>query len=219
MPGRFTEQIPEDIDKGTWSQRLGHRIKLWMMSAEESLGGLQGTPDVPSQIQAGESADTGVSQAPAPSDHTHDVLTAAPSVKVAYDQPPDEGSGSALMRADARLRLDDGVNIGDLLIWDGSDWVSSPAPSGSVNQVRVSVDFGAGYTDKAQTVVTGEAWVTALSCLAAAVLTPAGVDPDDMYLLDFRVVISDLVVGDGFTITVYSPPTATGVYEVMVIGG
>lgn len=81
-----------------------------------------------------------------------------------------------------------------------------------------SVDFGSGWSDKAQSVITGQTWVTASSAIQAQVKTPAGTDPDEMYLLDMRAEISDVVVGVGFTVTVYSEPEATGVYSVMVMG-
>lgn len=129
MPLRFSEQIPEDVDKGTFTQRLGHGLKLWMMSVQEAIGGLQGTPDTPSRIEAGVAAAAMDSQAPAPSNHIHDISTAAPSVKVSYNQAPDEGSTTALMRAGARLLLADGENEGDLLRWIGGVWVSVPPQS------------------------------------------------------------------------------------------
>lgn len=89
---------------------------------------------------------------------------------------------------------------------------------GSGNSVTVACDFGASFTDKAQTVVTGQAWVAANSEIVASVRTPASVDPDEMYLLDIKPVISDLVAGVGFTVTLYSQPEATGSYDVMCIG-
>jgi hypothetical protein len=84
--------------------------------------------------------------------------------------------------------------------------------------VNVSVDFGASFTDKAQTVVTGKSWVTGSSCIIPQVLTPAGVDPDEMYLLGIRAEISDIVAGDGFTVTLYSESEAKGIYSVMCLG-
>lgn len=89
---------------------------------------------------------------------------------------------------------------------------------GSGNSVTVACDFGASFSDKAQTVVTGQAWVAADSEIVASVRTPASVDPDEMYLLDIKPVISDLVAGVGFTVTLYSQPEATGSYDVMCIG-
>jgi hypothetical protein len=49
-------------------------------------------------------------------------------------------------------------------------------------------------------------------------LTPAGVDPDEMYLLGIRAEISDIVAGDGFTVTLYSESEAKGIYSVMCLG-
>lgn len=106
-----------------------------------------------------------------------------------------------------------GVNIktvnGSSLLGVGDLTVSG------ANGARVSVDFGASFTDKAQTVVTGQTWVTVNSNIAASVLTPADTDPDEMYLLNIRPVVSGIVAGTGFTITLYSEPEAKGTYDVM----
>lgn len=92
------------------------------------------------------------------------------------------------------------------------------AAPGSADSAIVSCDFGASFTDKAQTVVTGLAWVTASSSLSATVLTPSGVDADEMYLLGIYPVISGVVPGVGFTVTLYSANEARGAYDVMVTG-
>jgi hypothetical protein len=94
----------------------------------------------------------------------------------------------------------------------------SPPSGGSGNSVTVACDFGASFTDKAQTVVTGQAWVAADSEIVVSLRTPTGVDPDEMYLLDIKPVISDLVVGVGFTATLYSTPQARGSYDLMCVG-
>lgn len=111
-----------------------------------------------------------------------------------------------------------GTNIktvnGTSLLGSGNIAISG----GGGNAVAVTVAFGAGFTDKAQTVVTGQAWVEAGSKIVASVLCPAGSDPDEMYLLNLRPTISDLVAGDGFTVTVYSEPQASGNYTVHCIG-
>lgn len=90
--------------------------------------------------------------------------------------------------------------------------------SGGGASVSATLSFGGSFTDKAQTVVTGQAWVTANSEIVPQVLTPSGVDPDEMRLLDFKPVISDLVVGTGFTVTLFSEPEARGDYSVMCVG-
>jgi len=90
--------------------------------------------------------------------------------------------------------------------------------SGSGNSTTQTVDFGSTFTDKAQVVVTGQSWVTASSEIIAKVKTPISTDPDEMRLFEFDVIISDLIDGVGFTITVYSETEATGSYEIMCIG-
>lgn len=89
---------------------------------------------------------------------------------------------------------------------------------GSGNAVAVVVDFGAGFNDRAQTVVTGQAWVLADSKITTQVLCPSVTDPDELYLLNFIPVISNLVIGTGFTLTLYSQPQARGTYTVNCIG-
>ena len=86
------------------------------------------------------------------------------------------------------------------------------------NSVTVTCNFGGSFSAESYSVVTGQTWVTAGSEISATVLTPSGVDPDEMYLLDIKPVISDLVPGVGFTVTLYSQPEATGSYDVMCIG-
>ena len=89
---------------------------------------------------------------------------------------------------------------------------------GGGNSTTQTVNFGATFNDKAQIVVTGQTWVTATSEIVAHVKTPSTVDPDEMRLLEFTTVISDLIIGVGFTLTVYSEPEALGTYEIMCIG-
>lgn len=109
-----------------------------------------------------------------------------------------------------------GTPDGTKFLRDDNSW--QPVAGGGGNSVTVTCNFGASFTDKAQTVVTGQAWVTANSEISAQVLTPSGVDPDEIRLLDLRPVVSDLVAGVGFTVTLYSAPEAKGSYNVMCIG-
>lgn len=95
---------------------------------------------------------------------------------------------------------------------------AAPVAPGSANSVIVSCDFGASFTDKAQTVVTGLSWVTGTMAFSAAVLAPSGVDPDEMYLLKLLPVIGDIIPGTGFTVTLYSESEARGAYDVMIVG-
>lgn len=112
--------------------------------------------------------------------------------------------------------------------WNGStevptknalyDKIESLTGGGGGNSVSVTLDFGASFTDKAQTVVTGQAWVGSGSEIVPAVLTPAGTDPDELYLLNLKPVISDIVAGVGFTVSLYSEAEAAGQYTVMCVG-
>lgn len=110
---------------------------------------------------------------------------------------------------------------GDTVSYDAGSgtWIhAAPGAAAGGNSVTTTLAFGASFTDKAQTVVTGQAWVTAASEIIAQVLTPSGTDPDEMRLLNFKPVISDLVAATGFTVTLYSEPEAKGDYSVMCIG-
>ena len=84
--------------------------------------------------------------------------------------------------------------------------------------VSVTLDFGASFTDKAQTVVTGQTWVALSSVITPTVMCPLGIDTDEIRLLDMRPVISDLVAGVGSTVTLYSEPEARGTYTVSCVG-
>ncbi len=100
----------------------------------------------------------------------------------------------------------------------GSAWVALGGSSGGGNSVTTTVAFGASFTDKAQTVVTGQAWVTTSSEIVAQIKTPSGTDPDEMRLLGMRVEVSDLVAATGFTVTAYSEAEARGDYDIMCVG-
>lgn len=105
-----------------------------------------------------------------------------------------------------------------LMLRKGSTSIEVGASSGGANKVAVSLNFGATFTDKAQAIVTGQTWVTASSVIVAQVMTPPGVDSDEMSLLNFRTHISDLVDGVGFTVTLYAESFAKGSYTVNCMG-
>lgn len=99
-----------------------------------------------------------------------------------------------------------------------SDLSGTPTIPAATNSVTVTVDFGASFTGKTSLVVTGQTWVTAASAIVVSSKVPAGTDPDELYLIDFRWYVSDIVAGAGFTLTVYSSPEARGMYDFMCIG-
>ena len=137
----------------------------------------------------------------APTSHTHDQADINGLVDALAAKQDTLVSGANIKTVNGTSLL----GAGDLVVSGG-------------NAVAVTVAFGGGFTDKAQTVVTGQAWVEAGSNIVASVLCPAAVDPDEMYLLDLRPTVSDLVAGVGFTVTVYSEPQASGDYTVNCIG-
>jgi hypothetical protein len=103
----------------------------------------------------------------------------------------------------------------------GTDTITinaSGGGGGSGNSITTIVSFGASFTDSASTVVTGQSWVAVGSEITAQVVCDSGVDPLEIALLDFKIVISNLVAGVGFTVTLYSMPQARGDYSVMCIG-
>ena len=136
-----------------------------------------------------------------------DVLEALPPGHVIEDE------GVPLAQRSAINFTGSGVTVTDA----GGKTVVDVGSSGG-NAVAAVCDFGGTFGDKAQAVVIGQAWVTPTSKIVAQVLTPAGVDPDEMRLLDLRPVVSDLVAGVGFTLTLYSEPEAAGSYSVMCMG-
>jgi hypothetical protein len=129
-----------------------------------------------------------------------------------------EGKQSEILSSDTIpiYNLGTGNPNGNKFLRD--DGVFAIPSGGSVSSTTQTVDFGTVFTDKAETVVTGQSWVTTTSNIIAQVKTTTLTDPDEIRLLSFEIVISELINGVGFTITVYSEPEATGAYDIMCIG-
>lgn len=85
-------------------------------------------------------------------------------------------------------------------------------------RVVVVVDFGATFTDRADTVVTGLSWLTTDHVLTPVIRPGPGVDVDEIRLLDLRPTITEVVAGVGFTLVVTSTPEASGQYTFLVAG-
>lgn len=156
--------------------------------------------------------------------HTHaqaDVtgLPAALAAKAPLASPTFTGTvGLPAGQVVNGVTLTTGGGTTNFLRADGTYAAPAGGGGGGGNAVAAALAFGGAFTDKAQTVVTGQAWVAADSKITADVLTPSGTDPDEMYLLNLRPVISDLVAGVGFTVTLYSEAQARGTYTVNCIG-
>lgn len=116
------------------------------------------------------------------------------------------GRGSASAGSGEWLTLGAGLSIVGTTI---------SAASGSGNAVYATVDFGASFTHYATVAVTGQTWVTALSKIVAM---PTGGNPMENAILQFAPTVTDLVVGDGFTLSVYTPVKAKGTYTFNCIG-
>ena len=115
-------------------------------------------------------------------------------------------SGDAIQLASGGIRFSD------------NSVQTTAAIGGGGNSTTVDVDFGSSFTDKAQVVVTGLSWVTTTSEITCQVLCPTTSDPDELYMLNIRPVISSLVNATGFTLTLYSEQEAKGIYKVMCVG-
>jgi hypothetical protein len=86
------------------------------------------------------------------------------------------------------------------------------------HRVSVVVDFGANFTDRADAVVTGLSWVTTSHVLTPVLRPSAGVDADEIRLLEMSPTITDVIDGVGFTLVVTTTPEARGQYTFLVTG-
>ena len=108
--------------------------------------------------------------------------------------------------------------IGDVLTWDGTNYVNLPA--GGVTPttgVSVELDFGAGDTYVSRD-VTGQSWVTATMVFACMVAgdVKSDHDPEDGLLEGLVFTVSEISAGDGFTLHAYAPNGTFGKFNVHV---
>lgn len=97
---------------------------------------------------------------------------------------------------------------------------AAPA-SGSGNAVEVTVAMPSDGSGWAQTVVTGQAWVTATSKIVCQPFNDGGDsnNTDEVYsLAEFSATTSTRVASTGFTLTAASPNGVTGTFKFHCLG-
>jgi hypothetical protein len=140
--------------------------------------------------------------------------------------------------ADKRLQIkrrivdDSAPEVGDLLegeivvnlttgtiYFGGPNGESIVAASGgsTVQAFSVDVNFGSLFTNYKQHVVTGLTWITPTTKI---VITPytASNNADEIAVVDFSFVVSDIVPGTGFTLTIYTEVEVKGTYTFNCLG-
>lgn len=121
-----------------------------------------------------------------------------------WESDPPAGGGGALSDGD----------YGDVIVSGGGTVMTLDG----VGVVQVTVDFGASFAPTASEVVTGQAWITAATRLVATPAVASAVEAWEVGMLGLIASIHDVVVGDGFTLSVFSPATAKGTYTFNVVG-
>lgn len=129
----------------------------------------------------------------------------------------DLGAGgiSALKEVLNGINLGDAPEDGTTYGREDGEWVAVAAGGG--NSVTVTVDFGASFSQYAETVVTGQTWVTAGSEITATPLASHGQEME-VAVLSFQPVVTNIVAGTGFTLAVFAPYKARDTYTFSCIG-
>jgi hypothetical protein len=112
VPGRFAGPVTRFAGR-LWSSALGKELDDFLRGLGHGMAILQKAPRTPTTVQAGVDAAPGSGPAPALDDHQHDVETAVPSNPTGAAAA--EGTGTALMRADATVQQGIVTTKGDLL--------------------------------------------------------------------------------------------------------
>lgn len=102
----------------------------------------------------------------------------------------------------------------------GDNTWATPA-GGSGNAVEVTVTMPADGSGWAQTVVTGQTWVTSTSKIVCQPFNDGGDsnNTDEVYsLAEFAESVSTRVAGTGFTLTARSPNGVTGTFKFHCLG-
>jgi len=140
MAGRFSGRVPT-LSWRAW-ETVRAELEWFLRKLNDGNNASQETPATPTTVQAGVAADPGDTLAAALSNHTHPSETAAPSNPVALGGSPSEGTGTALMRADATLVLDDGgATDGQALVYNTAAAAWQPGEAGSGDEILSWLDL------------------------------------------------------------------------------
>lgn len=102
----------------------------------------------------------------------------------------------------------------------GDNTWATPA-SGSGNAVEVTITMPSDASGWAQTVVTGQTWVTGTSKIVCQPFNDGGDanNTDEVYsVAEFSTTVSTRVVGTGFTLTAMSPRGVSGTFKFHCLG-
>ena len=130
------------------------------------------------------------------------------------------GGGASLTIDDGAVttsKLGGDVTSAGKALLDDADAAAQRTTLG-IGGVDVSVDFGASFTDRASTVVTGQSWVRTGQSIVATAKAASAADLEELLILGLMPVVSDVVNGTGFTLSVRAPVEAKGTYTFSCIG-
>ena len=95
---------------------------------------------------------------------------------------------------------------------------AAAATPGSGGGVVVEVDFGSTFTDYVAVNVSGQSWVDSSTAITVTPYADAE-ESIEVLMMNFRCVVGDRVAGDGFTLHVFAPNEARGIYYFSCVGG
>lgn len=131
--------------------------------------------------------------------------------KASFDLRP--GSREALRQLFGAV-FEDAPSDGSQYAREDGTWTVVTAGAGNKILVPISFAFDQYKASNAVSV----AWASTTSPPVLTIITPTGMDPDEMMLYDFQAHVSDIVDGASFTITVYTNTGYSGDLNVMCVG-
>ena len=89
---------------------------------------------------------------------------------------------------------------------------------GTINNLVVSVDFGANRSDMIKVTVTGQTWVTTSSIIVATVVPGLDHEAEEVLMEQISATVTNLVAGTGFDLYLHAPNSTWGRYKVNILG-